>query len=100
MTTQLYILRLRSGRLYVGVTTQLEVRWQEHVNGAGCKTTKDDPPAALLYTEDHPDFSTARLREAQIKRWTRAKKEALVAGDLERLHSLAKRGTRKSLVAV
>src|SRR5829696_5872585 len=36
----------------------------------------------------------AMARERQIKRWTRAKKEALIAGDTNRLHSLSKRRTR------
>jgi predicted GIY-YIG superfamily endonuclease len=30
------------------------------------------------------------MREAQIKRWTRAKKEALVAGDINKLQELSK----------
>lgn len=33
-------------------------------------------------------------REIQIKHWTRAKKRALVDGDRERLHTLAKRRGR------
>jgi predicted GIY-YIG superfamily endonuclease len=30
-------------------------------------------------------------REQQVKRWTRAKKEALILGDIKRLKGLAKR---------
>ncbi|MBT7166126.1 MAG: GIY-YIG nuclease family protein [Victivallales bacterium] len=33
MPACLYILRLRSGQLYVGATTDLDRRWQEHVSG-------------------------------------------------------------------
>ena len=86
-----YILRLKSGRLYPGATTDLERRWSEHVDGTACRTTELDPPVEIAYSEEHPSFSCARKREAQVKRWTRAKKEALVSGDLTQLKALAKR---------
>ena len=86
-----YILRLESGRLYPGVTKDLQRRYAEHIAGTGCRTTKLDPPAALVYSEQFPTFAAARRREAQVKRWTRAKKEALVAGDKAKLKQLAKR---------
>jgi predicted GIY-YIG superfamily endonuclease len=44
----------------------------------------------VVYSESLPTFSDARKREAQIKRWTRAKKEALVSGDLAKLRELSK----------
>ena len=89
-----YILRLRSGQLYVGATEDLQRRYQEHLSGKACRTTLLDPPLALLYSEEFPTFSEARTREAQVKRWTRAKKEALVAGNVDRLHRLAVRRAR------
>ncbi len=86
----LYILRLKSGNLYIGATTDLKQRYQDHQNGQACRTTKLDPPVKVVYSESLPTFSDARKREAQIKRWTRAKKEALVAGDYVRLRNLSK----------
>ena len=86
----IYILRLRSGQLYVGATSDLERRWQEHATGEACRTTKLDPPVSIVYSEEHPTFADARRREAQIKRWSRAKREALVAGDTDTLRRLAK----------
>jgi putative endonuclease len=53
------------------------------------------PPLKLVYSESLPKFSDARKREAQIKRWTRAKKESLVAGDMNKLRELSK-SRRKS----
>jgi len=44
----------------------------------------------LLHFEEYDTFVEARHREAQIKRWSRAKKEALVTGDLEKLRALSK----------
>jgi len=91
MPAGFYILRLRSGRRYVGVTGSLDGRWERHLTGRGCQTTKADPPVQMAYSEEYPDFSAARDREVQIKRWTRSKKESLIVGDLSRLHLLAKR---------
>ncbi len=91
MPAWFYMLRLRSGALYPGATTSLERRWAEHLAGTACRTTQLDPPGELAYSEEHATFSEARRREAQVKRWTRVKKEALVAGDKSLLHDLAKR---------
>lgn len=85
-----YFLRLRSGALYIGTSTDLAQRLQDHVYGQACRTTKMDPPGALLRVEPYPAFSAARTREAQLKRWSRAKKEALVSGDPAALSHLAR----------
>jgi predicted GIY-YIG superfamily endonuclease len=60
------------------------------MSGKACRTTKVDPPVALLHSEEFETFSVARRREAQVKRWTRAKKEALVSGNTAGLKALAK----------
>ena len=91
----LYILRLKSGGLYIGATTDLMQRYQDHQNGKACRTTKLDPPIKVVYSESLPTFSDARKREAQIKRWSRAKKEALVAGDIVKLQNLSKSRNKK-----
>ena len=95
MTAWTYILRLKSGQLYIGATNDLKQRYQDHQNGKACRTTKLDPPLKLAYSESLPTFSDARKREAQIKRWTRAKKEALVAGDVLKLRNLSKSRNKK-----
>jgi predicted GIY-YIG superfamily endonuclease len=95
MPAWFYILRLRSGTLYPGSTKNLEERYKAHVAGKASRTTKFDPPVGLIYSEEFDTFSEARKREAQIKRWSRAKKEALVAGDTAKLKELSKsRGTK------
>lgn len=85
-----YILRLRSGQLYVGSTTDLRQRLVDHSSGRACRTTTLDPPVALLRLEAFDTFAQARRREAQLKRWSRAKKEALVRGDLASLSRLSR----------
>jgi len=90
MPSWFYMLRLHSGALYIGATKNLERRYSEHCDGSAGRTTSLDPPVSLAYFEEHETFSNARKREAQVKRWSRAKKEALVAGDKEKLRALSK----------
>ena len=90
MPSWFYILRLKSSSLYVGATTNLKKRYEDHFTGKACRTTKIDPPVALVYTEKFDTFSEARKRESQIKHWSRAKKEALIVGDMEKLQNLSK----------
>ena len=85
MPAYLYILLLKSGALYIGTTKNLEKCYERHISGTGDGTRLEDPPVSLIYSEEHKSFSNARKRKAQIKRWTRAKKEALVAGDIDKL---------------
>ena len=89
-TALVYILRLRSGALYFGCSDDAETRFIEHAKGTACRTTAIDPPRSLLWVEAQPDFSTARRREAQIKKWSRAKKEALITHDISRLKALSR----------
>jgi putative endonuclease len=84
-----YILRLKSGRLYPGSTTNLKRRLKEHFSSEACFTTKIDPPVRLEYQETYDTFSLARKREIQIKKWSSKKKEALVSGDLKKLKNLS-----------
>jgi putative endonuclease len=86
----LYILRLKSGNLYIGATTHLDQRCKEHFEGKACRTTKLDSPIGLVHTEEFVTNIEARRREAQIKRWSRAKKEALVSGDMAKLKEISK----------
>jgi predicted GIY-YIG superfamily endonuclease len=90
MPAWFYILRLKSGNLYIGSTTDLEKRYEDHCSGRACRTTKFDSPAAIVLSEQFKTFSQARLRESQVKRWSRAKKEALISGDFATLENLAK----------
>lgn len=80
-----YILQSEDGRYYTGYTTDLNRRLKEHQNGSGGKFTKSFGAEKILYYESFPDKSSALKREAQIKNWTRPKKEALISGDKSKL---------------
>ena len=84
-----YFLRLRSGHNYVGCTTDLEQRLRDHHRGVACQTTEQDPLIELLRLEPCTGFTAARKREAQLKRWSGLKNEALVRRNLALLKELA-----------
>jgi predicted GIY-YIG superfamily endonuclease len=83
-----YILRCRDGSLYIGHTHDLEWRMIRHLVGRGCKYTAARLPVDLVHSEVAPDRLAAIARERQLKRWTRAKKEALIAGNITLLKLL------------
>ncbi|MDI1247929.1 MAG: GIY-YIG nuclease family protein [Lacunisphaera sp.] len=89
-TAVVYFLRLKSGMIYIGCSVDLEQRLRDHQSGQACRTTALDPPTALLRVEVCPTFSDARRREAQLKRWSRPKKEAHIRGDFDRLRKLSR----------
>ncbi|MEK7561692.1 MAG: GIY-YIG nuclease family protein [Patescibacteria group bacterium] len=84
----LYILRNIHDRLYIGHTENLEQRLADHKTNHGAKFIKDYGSFKLAYTEKFPARSEAMAREKQLKGWTRAKKEALIVGNLELLKKL------------
>ena len=88
MRSFVYILRCADGSLYIGETGNLQRRLGQHRDGSACAFTKRRGPVSLAYAEEHPTSLSARRRERQLKRWTRAKKEALIVGDLALLKRL------------
>jgi predicted GIY-YIG superfamily endonuclease len=74
----------------VGFTTDLGRRIDEHNRGS-CSHTARFRPWRIVYSEQFFNEPDALRRERQIKGWTRAKKEALIAGNVEELRFLAKR---------
>jgi putative endonuclease len=76
-----YILRCRDRSLYIGHTNDLDARLVAHNDGIAALYTRQRRPVSIAYFESHLTTLSAIRRERQIKRWTRVKKEALVAGD-------------------
>ena len=85
-----YILRGASNTLYVGVTENVAARIATHNQGKGAHWTKTYRGASLVYSEAHLTLGSARKREMQLKKWSRAKKEALIAGDVAQLKKLSR----------
>lgn len=85
-----YIARTENDELYIGQTDNLarrELEHKFHVHGA--KFIRDNNSHfEIVYTEKLPTRIESMRREKQLKGWTRAKKEALIVGDIELLKSL------------
>ena len=75
-----YLLRCADGTLYCGWTIDLEQRLAAHNAGRASRYTRSRLPVALAWSQALPDRSAARREEARIKRLTRARKLALIAG--------------------
>ena len=88
-TAYTYILQCANGQYYVGSTTDLERRLLEHQSGLGAKFTSTHLPVKLVYKEEYASIEQAFARERQLHGWSRAKKEALLKGELSSLRSLS-----------
>jgi len=83
-----YIIRCSDASFYTGTTTNLERRLKEHNCGKGGNYTRVRIPVTLSYQESCLNRSSALKHEAQIKRWSKNKKLALIndnKADLSRL---------------
>lgn len=88
MSYIVYIVRARNNKLYIGQTNNLCRRVSNHKRKIGAKFLLKNDSFDVVYTEEYPMRVEAMRREKQLKRWTRAKKEALIAGDKELLKKL------------
>lgn len=73
-----YIIECGDKSLYTGITNDLERRFTQHKEGKGSHYTSAKEVKRIVYTEKHPDRSSALKREAQIKSWKRQKKLDLI----------------------
>ena len=73
-----YIVRCADNSLYVGISTDVDLRVARHNAGIGAAYTRSHRPVVLVWTEAAESESAARKREAEIKSWTKIKKEELV----------------------
>jgi putative endonuclease len=64
--------------LYIGVTSFLEGRIQDHRERLLDGFTKQYQATKLIYYEDYPDPKSAIAREKQLKGWRRSKKITLI----------------------
>jgi len=85
-----YILRCADGSYYTGHSDNLEARLWQHQQGIGGDWTRRRRPVELVWTETAPTRDEAFAFERRVKGWSRAKKEALIAGDWDRVGWLAR----------
>ena len=76
-----YVLLTESGRLYTGISTDIERRFAEHCDlksAKGAKFFRTEKPIKIVYREQQPNRSEASKREASIKKLSRRAKCELV----------------------
>lgn len=90
MSYFIYILRTSLNTLYIGQTNNLKKRLQEHKNKTprSAKYLRYFSDFKLIFSEIYSTRKEAMQREAQLKRWSKAKKEALIKKDLLSLKKL------------
>ena len=73
-----YLARCADGSLYAGTCLNLQEREAKHNDGTGAKYTRSRRPVKIIYHEKFATLGETRRREAEIKRWTKGKKEELI----------------------
>ena len=88
----LYILKCSDDSYYTGVTSNLTQRMYQHESAfyPDCYTASRRPLELVFYAE-FTNIGFAIDKEKQIKKWSRAKKEALINENYETLVTLAKK---------
>ncbi len=79
-----YMIETQRGRLYTGITTDLQRRFEQHRAGTGAAFFRLDPPRRIVFSEPADDRGAALRREAAIKALRKADKQSLVASATER----------------
>ncbi|TAG00341.1 MAG: GIY-YIG nuclease family protein [Betaproteobacteria bacterium] len=90
MAFYVYILKCADGAYYTGHTDNPDVRLASHRAAQSDSWVTKRLPVELVFIEAAPTREEALAFEQQVKRWSRAKKEALIVRDWERLQLLAK----------
>lgn len=88
-----YMLQCADGSYYVRSTKgdNMASRLDQHKAGYGGAYTSTRRPVTLVWSQNFDDYNDAFAAERQLKGWTRAKKEALTAGDWDRVRALARK---------
>ena len=91
-----YILECADKTYYTGFTSNLEKRIDEHQYGKHKDSyTYKRRPVKLVFYAAFSDVNMAIEKEKQIKKWSKAKKKALIEGKYEDLVNLAKKRFKK-----
>ena len=90
------MLRCRDGSYYIGVTSEIDVRVAKHALGVYPRCyTYSRRPVQLVHAEVFSYPEAAIDAEKRLKGWSRAKKDALIRGDWDAIHRLARSFSRR-----
>ena len=73
-----YIVRCTDGTLYTGYARDPVARTEAHNTGRGARYTSGRRPVTLVYSEPFDTLSAALKRECELKKLSRAEKQAIV----------------------
>ncbi len=81
----LYLIRCKQGKLYTGITTDVDRRFAEHAGNAkkGAKCLRGKTPLTLVMKEKIGSKGKALRLEAKVKKLPKIKKELLVDGKIK-----------------
>jgi len=85
-----YMLRCSDDSYYTGHTDDLDLRMAQHHHGELPGYTQARRPVRLVWSQETATRDEALAAERQLKGWSRAKKEALIAGDWTAISRLAR----------
>ncbi|MBI5419209.1 MAG: GIY-YIG nuclease family protein [Deltaproteobacteria bacterium] len=72
-----YLLECADGTYYTGITNDVEKRLRLHNRGMASRYTRGRLPVKMVHAEHHADRSSAAKREREIRKMSRAAKQAL-----------------------
>jgi len=77
----IYLVRSADGKLYTGISTDVERRFAEHGSdsGRGARALRGKGPLQLVYHDRVGDRSLAQRLEYRLKRLPKASKEQIVS---------------------
>lgn len=91
-TYHVYILKCIDDTYYTGMTSDLQLRINQHETGFFKRGyTSYRLPVQLEFYCSFQNVKDAIEMEKQIKKWSKSKKESLINGDYESLQNLAKK---------
>lgn len=73
-----YILKLKDGSYYTGITTKLEDKVIQHSSGKGGSYTKGRLPCELAYWMQTHSQSSAQILRHEIKKMSHSDKKSLI----------------------
>ena len=78
----LYLIKCGDGKLYTGITNDLDKRIEQHASGQGAKFTRGRGPLQIVFSQTVGDRSRASKLEWRVKKLRRYQKEELASGKL------------------
>lgn len=76
---EVYVIKTESGKLYTGITTDLDRRFNDHQKQQkGARFFRISGPESVVFRESHPNRSEATKREIVIKKMSRVEKLTLL----------------------